>query len=138
MSTITTERYWDCNCKTNYIHPKSEEGCSRCGAYWQNNADQPDSRVDELYPPQDDGVCLVPCDHYKDLYRAAQATQIPDQLSREEIEKHLGQKIDDQKYEYVLGYLADELGKLLDFLFSNGLVSKYANMCGGEFLNDSD
>ncbi len=40
------ENYWDCECKENYIHKKSEEThCIKCGAYAN---DQPDSRENEV------------------------------------------------------------------------------------------
>jgi len=41
----TTSKYWDCECKHNYIHPKSERECSICKV---KEEDQPDSRVDEV------------------------------------------------------------------------------------------
>ena len=41
----TTEDYWDCECPNNYIHPRSDEYCSRCDA---REEDQPDSRVSEV------------------------------------------------------------------------------------------
>ena len=41
----TDSRFWDCECETNYIHPKSEEECKVCGAY---SEEQPDSRMDEV------------------------------------------------------------------------------------------
>ena len=41
----TTEKYWDCECSHNYIHPKSQSVCEICGA---NSEEQPDSRVDEV------------------------------------------------------------------------------------------
>ena len=41
----TTENYWDCECKDNYIHPKSQSRCEVCGAV---SEDQPDSIVSEV------------------------------------------------------------------------------------------
>ena len=41
----TTSEYWDCECKENYIHPKTEESCAKCGL---KREDQPDSRVNEV------------------------------------------------------------------------------------------
>jgi hypothetical protein len=42
----TDPRYWDCECKTNYIHKKStKKYCSKCDTYAM---DQPDSRVKEI------------------------------------------------------------------------------------------
>ena len=41
----TTERYWDCECKENYIHPKTQTECSVCGAVVE---EQPDSRTNEV------------------------------------------------------------------------------------------
>lgn len=45
MEPITTDKYWDCNCEDNYIHPKSESTCKACGAHHES---QPDSRVNEV------------------------------------------------------------------------------------------
>ena len=41
----TTEKYWDCECKENYIHSKEQKVCFNCGAIVDN---QPDSRIDEV------------------------------------------------------------------------------------------
>ena len=41
---ITTEHFWDCNCVSDYIHPKTERTCSKCGAVHE---DQPDSHIEE-------------------------------------------------------------------------------------------
>jgi hypothetical protein len=40
-----TEEFWDCECATDYIHPKTASKCSKCGAVRE---DQPDSRVNEV------------------------------------------------------------------------------------------
>lgn len=45
MNVETTEEYWDCECATNFIHPKTVAECLRCGA---QRDDQPDSRVSEV------------------------------------------------------------------------------------------
>jgi hypothetical protein len=37
--------FWDCECKDNYLHPKSETTCNECGAL---AIDQPDSRENEV------------------------------------------------------------------------------------------
>ena len=42
---LTTEKYWDCNCLKNFIHPKSQKMCYECGAIEE---EQPDSRVSEV------------------------------------------------------------------------------------------
>jgi len=42
---VTTPDYWDCECDDNYIHPKSEEKCEKCG---KKPDEQPDSRVNEV------------------------------------------------------------------------------------------
>lgn len=43
---LTDPDYWDCECKDNYIHKKSDIlYCSICGTYEE---DQPDSRVNEI------------------------------------------------------------------------------------------
>ena len=41
----TTDLYWDCECKENYIHKKDEFYCFLCDNY---ASDQPDSRVNEV------------------------------------------------------------------------------------------
>ena len=41
----TDSRYWDCNCKTDYIHTKFEAVCKRCGA---RRDESPDSSVNEV------------------------------------------------------------------------------------------
>jgi len=41
----TTDLYWDCECKENYIHKKEEFYCILCDSY---ASDQPDSRVNEV------------------------------------------------------------------------------------------
>lgn len=47
---ITTEFFWDCECKEDYIHAKTPGGslddhCDECGA---NSEEQPDSRLNEV------------------------------------------------------------------------------------------
>jgi hypothetical protein len=45
-TTETNPDYWDCECKVNYIHKKTERlACHRCGA---TQDEQPDSRVSEI------------------------------------------------------------------------------------------
>jgi hypothetical protein len=45
----TTILFWDCNCRKNYIHPKNEEMCGRCGArHDEENDDQPDAHLNEV------------------------------------------------------------------------------------------
>lgn len=39
------ERFWDCECKENYIQPFAIAQCRKCGAW---SADQPSSRRDEV------------------------------------------------------------------------------------------
>lgn len=41
----TTEKYWDCECGDNYIHPKTQKVCFKCNAV---AAEQPDSRIKEV------------------------------------------------------------------------------------------
>jgi len=41
----TTEKYWDCECEHNFIHPKTQSKCSICGALAE---EQPDSRINEV------------------------------------------------------------------------------------------
>jgi hypothetical protein len=42
---LTTDKYWDCECLANFIHPKSQKKCDKCGAVEE---EQPDSRVNEV------------------------------------------------------------------------------------------
>ena len=42
---LTTEKYWDCECEKNFIHPKSQSGCGKCGSAPDQ---QPYSREDEV------------------------------------------------------------------------------------------
>jgi len=42
---ITTDKYWDCECDSDYIHPASEKTCQLCGA---EREEQPDSRLEEV------------------------------------------------------------------------------------------
>ena len=42
----TTEYFWDCECETVYIHPKSVLACPRCGACQE---ERPDSRTNEVF-----------------------------------------------------------------------------------------
>ena len=41
----TTDLFWDCECKDDYIHYKKEVLCPLCGATAET---QPDSRVNEV------------------------------------------------------------------------------------------
>ena len=41
----TSTFYWNCNCKTNYIHPSETDECSRCGAL---KLEQPNTPINEL------------------------------------------------------------------------------------------
>jgi hypothetical protein len=42
---LTTPKYWDCECKENYINPKYENFCNLCCTY---SEDQQDSIVEEV------------------------------------------------------------------------------------------
>jgi hypothetical protein len=42
---LTTEKYWDCECLKNFIHPKSQGNCEICGTIAE---EQPDSRISEV------------------------------------------------------------------------------------------
>jgi hypothetical protein len=42
---LTTEKYWDCECLNDFIHPKSQKKCGKCGVVEE---EQPDSRVNEV------------------------------------------------------------------------------------------
>jgi hypothetical protein len=41
---LLSNEYWDCECSSQYIHPRRKQKCYVCGA-WREN--QPDSHVDE-------------------------------------------------------------------------------------------
>lgn len=41
----TTEKYWDCECEKDFIHPKTQAVCPVCG---EAAEDQPDSRINEV------------------------------------------------------------------------------------------
>ncbi len=41
----TTEKYWDCECKNNFIHSRIQNQCGICGAKAE---EQPDSRINEV------------------------------------------------------------------------------------------
>jgi hypothetical protein len=45
MTTPTTPLYWDCECPTNWIHPKTEFSCIFCGA---TQEEATDSRIEEV------------------------------------------------------------------------------------------
>lgn len=48
MAIVTDPNFWDCECPgppSNYIHPKSQKTCKKCGA---RHGNQPDSRVNEI------------------------------------------------------------------------------------------
>ena len=42
---FTTEYFWDCECRNDYIHPKTELKCGKCG--WEHH-EMPDSRTIEV------------------------------------------------------------------------------------------
>jgi hypothetical protein len=42
---LTTANYWDCECHENFIHPKSQVKCNKCGTFSEC---QPDSMVSEV------------------------------------------------------------------------------------------
>ncbi len=42
---ILTPLFWDCECESNYIHPKSQISCEICVT---ESSDQPDSRAIEV------------------------------------------------------------------------------------------
>ena|SRR5271157_1155882 len=52
----TTEKYWDCECDRNYIHPKTEEVCLLCGAHRE---EQPDSHTNEV-PKESSNIMYCP------------------------------------------------------------------------------
>lgn len=44
---VLSQDHWDCECKDNFIHPKHQHYCSRCGWYGNDPA-TPDSRLIEV------------------------------------------------------------------------------------------
>jgi len=46
VNVETDEDYWDCECKEDYIHPKSQAKCHWCGTTLEDNP--PDSRSNEV------------------------------------------------------------------------------------------
>jgi hypothetical protein len=42
---LTTDKYWDCECLENFIHPKSQKTCFKCCT---REDEQPDSRISEV------------------------------------------------------------------------------------------
>jgi hypothetical protein len=45
QGVLTTDKFWDCECLTNFIHPKSQKTCFKCCT---RADEQPDSRVSEV------------------------------------------------------------------------------------------
>jgi hypothetical protein len=41
----TDPKFWDCECKDDYIKSKKQKSCKKCGT---RSEDQPDSRVNEI------------------------------------------------------------------------------------------
>ncbi len=62
-SQETDPKYWDCECKDQYIHSKKEGLCILCGT---RREDQPDSRISELYNM-----------HYKNIKERNEQRRIP-------------------------------------------------------------
>ena len=55
-STSTTEDYWDCECETDYIHPKTESSCPRCGVNEREDR-MPDSHIVEVVKYMENILC---------------------------------------------------------------------------------
>lgn len=49
MKEYFNENYWDCECEHDYIHPKSEKFCPKCGAVQDRAPDSITSEVEEYY-----------------------------------------------------------------------------------------
>lgn len=64
-ATVTDPDYWDCECATNYIRPKSKPECFICNTC---EDDQPDSRADEVAAALAD-VELWPAIETRDHYQ---------------------------------------------------------------------
>jgi len=45
MKIATTPAFWDCECEKDFIRPRTQNGCSLCGA---QRYEQPDSRFSEV------------------------------------------------------------------------------------------
>ena len=45
--TVLSADYWDCDCLSDFIHPKSLKSCGRCGADLELHI-MPDSRLNEI------------------------------------------------------------------------------------------
>lgn len=45
MNNVTTDKYWDCECEKDFIHPKEIGSCPDCGSL---KDEQPDSHVKEV------------------------------------------------------------------------------------------
>jgi len=43
----TVNAYWECNCSTSFVHPKSLQECPRCHA---TSGESPDARLNDLLP----------------------------------------------------------------------------------------
>ena len=95
------------------------------------------------YPPEKEGLC-EPCDMYKDLYDILHSSVYEDEyikeilnaLSKDSLENTVDRKMDDQKYEELLGSLAHDLLKTWETMCDAGVPVEYANTIGGEFLDD--
>ncbi len=44
---VLSADYWDCDCLSDFIHPKSLKSCGRCGADLERDI-MPDSRLSEI------------------------------------------------------------------------------------------
>ncbi len=42
---MTTDLFWDCECKENYIHPQARKHCEKCGVLEE---DMPSARITEV------------------------------------------------------------------------------------------
>lgn len=45
MTIETNPKFWDCECRTDFIHPKPQGDCKKCGA---REGSQPDSHAGEV------------------------------------------------------------------------------------------
>lgn len=126
----TNPDFWDCHCKENYIHSKSETNCLKCGATWINNTDVPDSMTDEIYPPQEERVCMEPCDFYKDLYdmnkTEVQKMSFLANITKDAVEERIG-SITDEQYLNLIGVLDEHLDQHIEWFYSVGLIASIAN-----------
>jgi len=66
MEVITTPTHWDCECKENYIHPKTLDYCPKCDVFQD---DQPDSILSEVQKATYINTCHMTFEQKESLVR---------------------------------------------------------------------